>query len=497
MNEVKDRLEAEGEAQADPRDAEREAWLQRLNLEGKYRMLFELEILLKGLDRFFNVENLPLANMHQVITLNFVDELEIILQFVDRVVELSGMLLDASRQEDYQFKYYVENKLLGDYERSRWREAVLSQETPEASLFVLYSTFLNLREILRGLTQLKVVPYTTFFNTGNLISREMLGNRFFNPSRPVEFRPEFDKVNNKRIGMIVRAIADPQLQRNVSIVVLAFNRLLQYLRFIEPGSKSIEELKSSLLFFALIHSESKYLMDFMETNLPDRLAANEDELRWPFVSACDSLSFQLQMELKKIHAGELLNLAKQKKLESVKTAVENSHGILMSFFQQSVIQILKVFEAGLVGEEIFPVFISRRRQSLKLREDLAVFRSLMEKFEEITETTEAGMHLDTYLKYLLLQKGFVAKMRRDTMPLMRYHDLVEFEKYMKFVENLALDDLHVMDKLDKFKMESKFFKILVETTLGHIDNRAELMGAPLDAAKVERRLKRFVVEYLK
>ncbi|HUT56050.1 MAG TPA: hypothetical protein VM658_21850 [bacterium] len=496
MNETKDRPEAE-EAEADPRAAEREAWIERLRLDGKYRMLFELEILLKGLDRFFNVENLPLANMQQVIALNFVDELEIILQFVDRVVELSGVLLDASRQEDYQFKYYIETKLLGDYERSRWREAVLEQENPEASLFVLYGTFLNLREILRGLTQLKVVPYTIFFNTGNLISREMLGNRYFNPSRPVEFRPEFDKVNNKRIGMIVRAVKDAQLQRNASIVVLAFNRLLQYLRFIDPRSESIEHLKSSLLFFALIHSESKYLMEFMETNLPDRLAGNPDKMRGPFTEACDSLSFQLQMELKKIHAGELLNLAKQKKLESVKTAVENSHGILMNFFQQSVIQILKVFESGLAGEEIFPVFISRRKQSLKLREDLAVFRSMMEKFEEITETTEAGMHLDTYLKYLVLQKGFVARMRRGTMPLMRYHDLVEFEKYLKFVEGLGLDDLHIMDKLDKFKMESKFFKILVETTLGHIDNRSELQGEPLDKARVERRLKRFVVEYLK
>lgn len=499
MDQVEDRPEASeaGESGVDPRAAEREEWLNRIKVADKYRMVFELEILLKGLDRFFNVENLPLANMEQVITLNFVDEIEIILQFVDRVVELSGILLDASRQEDYQFRYYVETKLLGDYERSRWREAVLEQKNPEVSLFVLYSTFLNLREILRGLSQLKKIPYTMFFNAGNLISREMLGNRYFNPSRPVEFRPEFDKINNKKIGAVIRAIADPQLQRNVSIVVLAFNRLLSYLRFVDPRSESVEDLKSSLLFFALIHSESKYLMEFMEKNLRKRLGECADSRNGVFSETCDSLSFQLQMELKKIHAGELLNLAKLKKLEPVKTAVENSHGILMNFFQQSVIQILKTFEPALTGEEIFPIFISRRRQSLKLREDLAVFQSLMEKFEEITETTEAGMKLDTYLKYLILQKGFIARMRRETMPLMRYHDLVEFEKYFKFVEGLSLDDLHVMDKLDKFKMESKFFKILVETTLGHIDNRAELQGEPLDTAKVERRLKRVVVEYLK
>ena len=87
-----------GERPIEERTQEMEKWIERVELEGKHRILFELEILLKGLDRFFNISNLPLANMEQVITIDFNEEMEIVYQFVDRVVELSGLLLEASRR---------------------------------------------------------------------------------------------------------------------------------------------------------------------------------------------------------------------------------------------------------------------------------------------------------------------------------------------------------------------------------------------------------------
>ncbi len=469
-------------------------WLAGLEMREKNRVLFELEILLKGMDRFFNVSNLPLTNMEKVITFNFVDELEIVLKFVDRVVELSGLLLEASRREDYQFRQYVETRLLRDYERSRWLQTALSQRSPEDSLFVLYSTFLNLREIVRGMIGLKSVSYTLFFNVGNLITREMISNRFFSPSRMIEFKPEYDKMANRRIGHVIRSIGDPDLTRLASIVVLAFNRLLQYLEFIDPRAETVETLKSSLLFFALIHSESKYLIEYLDNSLPLEIKSSSHRLAGKFAETCDSLSFQLQMELRKIHSGELMNLSKDRKFSSVKTAVENSHGILKNFLQQSIIHLLKTFDEALEGESIYPEFVSRKKQSLKLREDLAVLCSLMEKYEEIIETTEAGMNLETYQQYLELQKGWIGRMRGKSIPLMRHQDLVEYEKYFRYVEDLKLDDLHLMDKLDGFKMESKFFKILVETTLGQINNRTDLREDPLDEDRVEAVLKKFIGE---
>jgi hypothetical protein len=471
---------------------QRQQWLDELKLDYKEEMLFELEILLKGLDRFFNIQNLPIANMEQVVSFNFLPELEIVQGFVDRVTRLSQRLLENSHRHDYQFRGYVETQLLDDLTRNRWREVSLKQDRPEDSLFLLYSSFLNLREIIKGLTQLKHVPYSLFYNLGSLLSREIAANRFFSPIGEIMFRPEYDRVGNRLVTRIVKGITEPVLQRNFSIVLLAFYRLLHYLHFVEPQTDQPETLKSSLLFFALIASESRHLTEFMERNLAQNLRSSFHAQSQEFLRLADSLAFQVGMEMKKVYQGELQKATQPILPDQMRVAIENSHGVLQNFFQQSIVQLVQLFVPELRGEDIFTSFVSKRQQSLKLREDLWVLRALMDKFEEITETSIQGATLSTYLKYLQLQKAYVRLLDRETMPMLRYGDLIEFLKYFDFIRGLSPEDLHLMDRLDRFKMESKFFKIYVETTLGHLENRSELQQLPLDHKAAELRLKRFI-----
>ncbi len=469
-------------------------WLERLKLDFKEETLFELEILLKGLDRFFNINNLPMANMDQLVTANFHEEIEIVKEFIERVIQLSRKLLEASRREDYQFRQYVETELLGDYARNRLRQASLDQSRPEDSLLLLYSTFINLKGVIKGLLDLQKIPYSLFFNLGSLISREISANRYFNPMSTIAFRPEYDRVGHRRISRIVKSVSDPELRKNFSVVILAFFRLLHYLEFVESRTSRIDILRNSLLFFALINSEARHMIEFIEKNLPLNLATAKDPKSRELVSLSDSLAFQLSMELKKINQNELAGASKQTKVDSLRASVENSQGILSNFFQQSIVQLVKLFAPDLKGEDIFVSFISRHWQSLRLREDLWVFRNMMDKFEELTETSLDGATLSTYIKYLRLQKAYIVYLRRETVPLLRYEDLIEFRRYFEFIDSLTIDDLHLMDKLDKFKMESKFFKIFVETTVGHINNRAEIQDSPVDEKACENRLKHFISE---
>ena len=53
-----------------PRKA-REAWLAALDLPDRDERLFELETKLKALDRFFNIDNLPINPQDQLITRDF------------------------------------------------------------------------------------------------------------------------------------------------------------------------------------------------------------------------------------------------------------------------------------------------------------------------------------------------------------------------------------------------------------------------------------------
>jgi hypothetical protein len=472
----------------------RKAWLERLKLDFKEETLFELEILLKAMDRFFNINNLPLANIEQVVTENFHEELSIVHEFVDRIIKLIRKLLEASKREDYHFRQYVEVGLLSDYARTRHRLASLDQKSPEDSLVTLYSTFVNIQSLISGLVQLNEISYQLYFNLGSLISREIATNRYFNPMDTISFRPEYDRVGHKRIARIVKSIPDPEIRKNFSIVVLAFFRLLHYTDFINPDNHHLERLRDSLLFFALINSESKHLTDFMEKNLPEDLADNDNPDSERLISLCDSLAFQLSMELKKINQTELVGASKQPKVDSLRCSVENSKGILSNFFQQSIVQLMQLMSPELKGEDIFVSFISRRWQSLRLREDVWVFRNLMDKFEEITETSINGASLQTYVKYLKLQKSYIAYLKREIVPLLRYSDLIEFNTYFSYIDALTDDDLHLMDKLDSFKMESKFFKIFVETTVSHINNRAEIQETPLDEKACENRLKNFIGE---
>lgn len=471
---------------------QRQEWLDRLKLDFKEEMVFELEILLKGLDRFFNIQNLPIANMEQVVSFNFLSELEIVQGFVDRVTRLARGLLENSRRQDYQFRQYIEGHLLDDLARSRWREVSLRQERPEDSLFLLYSSFLNLREIVHGLVQLKHIPYSLFYNLGSLISREIAANRYFSPVGEVMFRPEYDRIGNRLISRVVKSISEPELQKSFSVVLLAFYRLLHYLHFIDPKSDQPENLKSSLLFFALIASEARHLTEFMERNLPQNLEGNPHPQTRAFLELTDSLAFQVRMEMKKIYQTELQKTTQPTNPDLLRTATENSHGVLQNFFQQSIVQLVRLFAPELQGDDIFTSFVSKRQQSLKIREDLWVLRALMDKFEEITETSLQGATLSTYIKYLHLQKNYFHYLERETLPLLRYGDLMEFRKYVDFIRGLSEDDLHLMDRLDRFKMESKFFKIFVETTLGHLGNRAELQNLPLDEKAAELKLKRFI-----
>ena len=475
----------------------REKWLEQVKLKDKKDKLFELEVWLKGLDRFFNLENLPLNSEENPIRINFIDELAIAQQGFSRVIELSRRFLEANEKSYYQFRYYVESELLGDLARSQMLEQSLAQKSPEESLMLLYASFLSLKHLAQELLKLKEIGYPLFFHFGALTTRAIVRNKFFNPIKGIWFRPEYDRVPNPLVSRAVRGLLSSELRRRISLVILSFYRLLHYLDFIELQTEEPELLKPSLIIFALINSEARHLIRYLEKEFKKELSPSQEKLVEEFIQLADMLGFQLGMELKKIRDSELAGVSKEANLDRLKTGIENSKGILVNFLQQSIVQLTQTLMPRVKGEEIFPDFISRKKQSLQLREDLAVLHSLMNKFEEITETTEAGASPQTFKTYLFLQQKYVRYMEENTVPLIRYGDLVEFRRYFKKLFSLKPSDLEQKEKLEEFKMESKFFKIFLETTLGHINQRADLQNLPPDRKKVEARLKDFINQQLK
>jgi len=105
---------------------------------------------------------------------------------------------------------------------------------------------------------------------------------------------------------------------------------------------------------------------------------------------------------------ELADISVTRQTENVRTRVENSHGILKDCFQQSVVQLAQAFVPEIDGARIFPDFVAKREQSLRLRDGLARVLRVVRQFQK--EKTEAAADqmkkeisefYDHHIKYLM------------------------------------------------------------------------------------------------
>ena len=115
----------------------REVWYGGLLLERKEDVLFELEILLKGIACFSNPRNHPgPPRRAPVVAIDFQSYLSYWRDGVARVVGLARHLLGA-RDRSFVFQRYLETVLPEDAARTKLVREGMVQQSPEESLFVL------------------------------------------------------------------------------------------------------------------------------------------------------------------------------------------------------------------------------------------------------------------------------------------------------------------------------------------------------------------------
>jgi hypothetical protein len=165
--------------------AERERWLRTLAVDGREEVLFEFEMLLRSLERYFNVHNLPLESQSEILSRDFKEELGAVGETIGRAVQLTQLLLDPPSNRNLVFRKYLESQLADDRTRGKLLEQQLSQETPQESLFLLRSGFAALRGVLEALLRLPSHPYQLFVDVGQLVVREVALNKYFRPFRPL------------------------------------------------------------------------------------------------------------------------------------------------------------------------------------------------------------------------------------------------------------------------------------------------------------------------
>lgn len=151
---------------------ERERWLRSLQIEGREELLFEFEMLLRGVERYFNLHNLPIDPTERpVVTRDFHEELADVREAIHQGIQIARQLLDPESDQKMLFRRYIESRLADDRQRRALYEDATDQDSPQESLFLLRQSFESLRNILDQLLKLEVVGFNLYADVGNLSLR--------------------------------------------------------------------------------------------------------------------------------------------------------------------------------------------------------------------------------------------------------------------------------------------------------------------------------------
>lgn len=433
----------------------------------------ELDVLLRALDRFFNIENLPLSK-EDISGKNFFPEMTAVKDTILRVVGLLDVFIPETRKNAYWFQKFAQSKFLTDKKRDALREELYKQDVPEKSLFLLYDSFVNLKGIITDIMKSEHIPYLTFTNIGQILGRDLRENVYFNPFRH-ELNPRFDVIENREISRIVKEVKTQDLKKYVSVILLHLFKFLRYLRYADASTR-FGSLNSSLLIILLLRSEFALFIGYMDSVVRK---LNEDG----FKMLVKAISYQFSMESKRVFMQEVRDVFKTKSPQYLKGRIENSHGILKNLTEQSIVQIVQYFAPDVKESDIFEAFVTRIEQSLRLREDILIlhrFLSLLEKAppEERDHVFEA-------------MRNFMLYFQSFTFKLLRYDDYEEFSSF--FSKVLPFSRNEVKGKgFDKLSDKIGQFRIFIETCLRQISNRSELSGVPVDEDRIESNLNQYL-----
>ncbi|MGI5862681.1 MAG: hypothetical protein ACOX6T_11570 [Myxococcales bacterium] len=442
--------------------AERERWLRSLAVDGREELLFEFEMLLRGVERFFNLHNLPL-DQSTVVGRNFMDELRSVRDAINRAIKLARFLLDPPSDRRLMFRKYVESQILDERVRRELAEAELEQGTPQESLFLIRSDFIALRGIIERLQKLEHADYELFANIGQLALREISLNKYFKPFRPLEFRQEYDRIKDVRILELLLGL-NGKIRKPVSIAFLALFRLLHYLRYV-PGPQELPTRRSQVIL-ALVRSETFTLAAFIEGELSARLALLGSEQSARAVSAAEDL----RCEANRVVKEELSFVG-----PPPKGAIGRARDGLVGICRQSIAQLAQIFDPGF-DEALFDSPAARVEQSRRLRLDLFAYREVCHWAGQVFAKGSA----EQCERALAQLKVFVAYFRDVSYQLLRYGDYDPFDRFAAIINETRSAPTGEARR-NRLVEDCRVFTEMLERTFAAVSRRGDLAKLPFDA----------------
>ncbi|MFL5320075.1 MAG: hypothetical protein ACJ790_10510 [Myxococcaceae bacterium] len=454
---------------------ERERWLRSVQVEGREELLFEFEMLLRGVERYFNLHNLPIGFENRpVVTRDFSEELRDVREAIDQAIQIARQLLDPESDQKMVFRRYIESQLADDRQRRELFEDSIDQDTPQESLFLLRQSFESLRSILDHLLKLEVIGFNVYNDVGNLALRDIVLNKFFRPFKPLEFRIEYDRIKSVPILELLRTLPEEE-RRNCTVAFLGLFRLLHYLSYVDVPEEVDEEEADAVerrgrIVLALVRSETVSLASFLEGDLASK--SNLKRVQAAAVKISRELSRQSQQIVKELLAEDGREGASVMKAAVALTEEIRKNIVLLAR------TVAKAPESAMTFESLVnPSFLAER-----LRNDLWIFTELSREVAKALTSDEANG--DAALEKL---RRFLLYFQEVSYQLLRYADYESVDRFTAMLFEFDRAPVGPAGRA-RFAEDCRLFAQICQTTFVQVNRRAVLSGRKFDLKAAREQL---------
>ncbi len=403
----------------------------------KYDYLFEMEMWLKGMERFFQVEYLPLSPFERshASLKNFVEEVGVIRAGVNHMAMLTTHLLGEGKEDLASFLLYLDGQV-GRIPSSA--PSARRRSGAEAELALVVEKLDDFSKILDELSKSSFLPLQTYLSLGRIV----IGTLKQDPNLGVLFnenlRPVLDRASKHSLQQILGRLTDPA---NKGVLATLFVQLFKELRYVEMARATIGSpatRKRALLVFSLLRGENDAFCEFIRTRLRPRFPADS-----PTTEGLERILHAQEQEIRKVMEVELVDVAVMRDPGLVLTRLEDAAGLLGDLYQQTVITLAEIFASDVDGRALFADYRTRRELSQKLRDDLAqlvrttqLFRNAPDKKSLLTlvaglEAFRRGSMRNLMYKDWSLVERFLAGFSRERPPRAFLAAAVQFEVFLK------------------------------------------------------------------
>ena len=419
----------------------------------KYDYLFEMEMWLKGIERFFDLDCLPLSAFERshASLKNYVEEASVVRQGIVHLGLVTTHLLGEGKEDLASFLLYLDSQVSRG---SAHGESPRRKGSPEAELAAVVERFDDFSRLVEELARAPFLPLQTYLSLGRILVGTLRSDRNLGVLFRENLRPVLDRASKQSLSRVLQSVSDPTQKSALAAIFVELFKGLRYTEMIQEVISSPATAKRSLLAFSLIQAETGDLCRFVKRRLIPRFPEGS-----ALAENLDRLAFSTEMEVKKVMELELVDVALMRDPKLIYGRLENATGILRDLFQQNIIALAETFSSDVDGRTLFPDYRTRRDQSVRLREDLwslVVATVTYEKAPDKKSLKGLVDGLDTF--------------RRGSMRFLMFKDWSLFERFQLGFsrERPARSVLPAAHQ----------FEVFLRTLVREVGKRSVLVGVP-------------------